>query len=87
MLFVELLGILQVYLEDIARSSLYLPSRDLFFCRHNTRPPEVSNREGLTHGPAVEIVCIEVENVRRLFFMGRSRGDRGCLPCSSAASP
>ena len=68
MLFMELLRILQVYLEDIARSSLYLPCHELFFCRHNTHPSEVSNREGLTHSPAVEIVCIEIENVRCLFL-------------------
>ena len=67
MLVMEFLGIFQVYFEDKARFPIY-PPHDLLFGWHLSHPPEVANREGLAHGPAVKIVCIQVKDVRCLLL-------------------
>ena len=67
MLVMQLRGVLQVHLEDEASLPAWLPAHDLLLGWHIAQPGEVADWEILTHGPAVEVVCVEVVDVDGLF--------------------
>ena len=69
MLVVQLLGLLEIDLENVADLSVWSPPLDLVKRWKYKTPCEITNRERLTHGPAVEIVCVVIHDVAR-FLLG-----------------
>ena len=61
-------GVLQVYLEDEASLPVWPPTLDLLLGQHIAQPGEVADWEILAHGPAVEVVCVDVVDVGGLFL-------------------
>ena len=68
MLVVQLLGVLKIDLENVADLSVWSPPLDLVKRWKDKTPCEISNRERLTHGPAVEIVRVVIHDVARLLL-------------------
>ena len=67
-LVVQLLGVLEIDLENVVDLSVWSPPLDLVKRWKDKTPCEIANRERLTHGQAVEINRVVIHDVARLLL-------------------
>ena len=59
----ETLGVFEINLENVTNLSVWPPLHDLVLCRKHPTPVKIANRKGLTHSPAVKVICVEIHDV------------------------